>query len=96
MSAGDPITIKFVKEMERLKTYLEGLIRMDYPIKTLREGLQYAIRPVGIKVEVSESPLLYVEEKSNPYGYSEHSPGKGKRPRTWNGGATRKRRGSRR
>ena len=54
----DPITRKFVNRMRDWRVYLETLVISGFPIRTIREGIKYAVEPVGIPVEVSSSPLL--------------------------------------
>jgi hypothetical protein len=84
----DAITKKFVNRMHDLKLYLETLLVSKFPIEHIREGLQFALEPVGIHVEVSSNPLLIPDVEGNPYGYANNSPAKPKRRR--DGGGTRR------
>ena len=71
--------------------YLKELVETNFPIEIIREGLKYALEPIGIKVDTSDNPLLYVEGETNPGGYSEYSPGRRKRSRSNHIGGKRQR-----
>jgi len=54
----DAVARKYVNRMRDLRVYLETLVVSGFPIRSIREGLKYALEPVGIPVDVSSSPLL--------------------------------------
>ena len=86
---GDEVKREFIKNMKNLKKYMIHLLASEFPIEHIREGLQFALEPVGVHVEVSSNPLLIPDIEGNPYGYANNSPAKPKRRR--DGGGTRKR-----
>ena len=49
---------KFISKMEDLKAYLAHLLKMNFPVRHIREGLQFALEPIGIDVPVDNDPLL--------------------------------------
>jgi hypothetical protein len=81
----DSMLRKFKSKMEELHAYL-SLIKDNIPAQTLRQGLSYALHPVGIRVNVSEDPL-FIPTSDHADSYNMTSPLKRGR---YHGGRRRK------
>jgi hypothetical protein len=81
----DSMLRKFKSKMEELHAYL-NLVKDNIPTQTLRQGLSYALHPVGIRVDINEDPL-FIPTSDRADSYNMTSPLKRGR---YHGGSRRK------